>query len=247
MALRPLAAGLAVVTGRLPPREAASHAQQAVGVLDALWVARTAPQDRPPVAEALAEVWTRLDSSDASARAKRAVADLEAALRDSKNAPYELYRLAEALTAVYNHVDPAERSERASAIADVLVTALRKPVDDPWKIVYHSQALAALFAQLDRASTVRVTDAVFAVLGGPNVQQFQFEHHEKLFKEIAARLDDRNLRRLLDHPLAVGRLQRVLLDSLTGSKHRSFRNTWDYLDATESNGTAHQSASSTMR
>jgi serine/threonine protein kinase len=247
MALRPLAAGLAVVTGRLPPKEAASHAQQAVGVLDALWVARTAPPDRAPVAEALAAVWTRLDATDASSRAKRAAADLEDALRDSRTAPYELYRLAEALTAVYNQLDAAERSERASAIADVLVAVLCKPVDDPWKIVYHSQALAALFAQLDRASTVRVTDAVFAVLGGPNVQQFRFEHHEKLFKEIAACLDDRDLRRLLDHPLGVDRVQRVLLDSLARSKHRSFRNTWEYLDATESNGTSHQSASSTMR
>jgi serine/threonine-protein kinase len=36
--------------------------------------------------------------------------------------------------------------------------------------------------------------------------------------------------------LVVGRLQRALLDVLAGSKNRSFRNTWDYLDSTESNG-----------
>jgi hypothetical protein len=55
-------------------------------------------------------------------------------------------------------------------------------------------------------------------------------------KRIVARLDERDRRRLLEHRLAVGRLQRVLLDVLAGSKNRSFRNTWDYLDSTESNG-----------
>jgi hypothetical protein len=234
--LKPLAAALALVSGQLPPKEAFSHANQAVDVLDSLWVAKTAPLDRASVAEALAAVWTRLGPTAAAARAKRAAAGLEEALWDSKDTPNELYRLAEALTAVYNHFGPAERSKRANAVADALITALRKPRDDPWKIFHLSEALAGLFAHLDRSSVVRVADTVFTVLGGPNVQQFRFENHEKLFKEIAARLDQRDLQRLLAHPLAVGRVQRVLLDSLAKSKNRSFRNTWDYLDATESNG-----------
>jgi hypothetical protein len=234
--LKPPAAALALVSGQLPPKEASSRPKQAVEVLDALWVARTAPLDRASVAEALAAVWTRLDPTDAAARAKRVAAGLEDTLRDSKDAPNELYRLAEALTAVYNHLGPDERSGRATAVADALVTALRKPRDDPWKIFRLSEALAGLFAHLDRSSVVRVTDAVFTVFGGPNVQEFRFENHEKLFKEVAARLDERDLQRLLEHPLAVDRLQRVLLDSLARSKNRSFRNTWDYLDGTESNG-----------
>jgi hypothetical protein len=234
--LKPLAAALALVSGQLPPREASSQANQTVEVLDSLWVAQTAPLDRASVAEALAAVWTRLDPTDAASRAKRAAANLEHALRDVKDAPNELYRLAEALTAVYNHLGPAERSERASAVADALVTALRIPRDDPWKIVHLSAALAGLFAHLDRSSAVRVADAVFTVLGGPNVPQFRFENHEKLFKEVAARLDESDLRRLLDHPLAVGGVQRILLNSLARSKNRSFRNTWDYLDGTAPNG-----------
>ena len=60
--------------------------------------------------------------------------------------------------------------------------------------------------------------------------------YETMFKKVAARLDERDLQRLLDHHLAVGRLQRALLDILAGSKNRSFRNTWDYLDGAESNG-----------
>jgi hypothetical protein len=60
--------------------------------------------------------------------------------------------------------------------------------------------------------------------------------YENAFKKAAARLDERDLRRLLEHPLAAGRLQQPLLDTLAGMKNRPFRNTWDYLDCTESNG-----------
>src|SRR5262249_15998477 len=37
--LKPLAAALAVVSDRLPPEETSAHVNQAVGVLDSLWVA----------------------------------------------------------------------------------------------------------------------------------------------------------------------------------------------------------------
>jgi hypothetical protein len=235
-ALRPLAAALAAVSGQLPPKEAALHAQQAVDVLDALWAANTAPLDRASVAEALAAVWARLGPADDAARARRAAADLEDALRGPEDRPIELYRLAEALTAVYNHLGPDERNRRANAVADALVAALQKPRSEPWTIVHLSEALAGLFVHLDRPSAVRVADAAFTVLGSPVVQQFKFEWHEKLFKEIAARLDERDLRRLLDHPLAAGRIQGALLGPLAKSRNRSFRNTWDYLNWAEPNG-----------
>jgi hypothetical protein len=235
-ALRPLATALAVVSSQLPPGEASAHANQAVDALDSLWRARTAPTDRAPLAEVMAAVWTRLDPADAAARAKRAAAGLEDALRDSRTAPLQLTGLAMALSAVYDHLDPAERSARANAVVDALVAAFRKPNNEPWTISQLSRALATLCARRDRAGAVRAADALLAVLDGPNVQPFQLLLDEKLFKQVAARLDERDLRRLLEHPLAVGRLERVLLDVLAGSKHRSFRNAWDYFDATESNG-----------
>jgi hypothetical protein len=91
---------------------------------------------------------------------------------------------------------------------------------------------------------------VLAVLDDPNFQPVgmvvsdvfpnlnRFGLLETMFKKVAARLDDRDLQRLLDHHLAAGRPQRVLLDLLAESKKRSFRNTWDYLDSIESNGNA---------
>jgi hypothetical protein len=235
--LKPLAAALAVVSGRLPPREAASHTKGAVDVFDSLWAAKTAPQDRAFVAEAMAAAWKCLGTADAAARAKRVAGDLEGALRDSKAAPYELYRLAEALSAVYPHLDPAERSGRVNAVADALVAAIRRTRNDRPMILFLSDALAMLCAHLDRPSAVRLADALFVLLDNPNDSQFRLLLPEKLFRRVAARLDERDLQRLLDHPLAAGPLQRFLLDALAGSKNRSFRNTWDYL-ATESNGNA---------
>jgi hypothetical protein len=245
--LKPLAAALAAVTGQLPPKEAVSHARQTVDALDALWVARTAPLDRASLAEALAAVWTCLDPADAAARAKGTAADLEGALRDSKATPHELCRLAIALSAVYDHLGPAERSARANVVPDALVTALRRQPNDLQMKLDLSEAPPTLFAYLDRTGALRTADAVIAVLDDPNapastlvplldVHPDRFVSYETMFKKVVARLDERDLQRLLDHHLAVGRLQRALLDALPASKNRSFRNTWDYLDSTESNG-----------
>jgi hypothetical protein len=244
--LVPLAKALAEVGGQLPPAEAASYANRAVAVLGPLWVTSTEPLVRAQLAEALAAVWTRLEPAEAAAHARRAAADLEAAIRDAKPRPHELLPLAEALVAVYAHLGAAERAERATAVADALLAALRRPNNDLQTILYLSEGLAALCAHLDRPGVVRVADALLTVLGDTNVQPGvsgpillahldRFSVYERVFKKVAARLDERDLRRLLEHPLAAGRLQRVLLDFLAVSKDRPFRNTWDYLDGTESN------------
>ena len=88
----------------------------------------------------------------------------------------------------------------------------------------------------DRSGAVRVANALLAILDDPNDSNFRFSLPVKMFKTIAARLDEHDLQRLLDHPLAVGPLQRALLDGAAGSKNRSFRNTWDYLDWKRSKG-----------
>jgi hypothetical protein len=185
-----------------------------------------APLDRANVAEALAAVWTRLDPADAAARARRVAADLEGEIGDPRTAANRLSGLATALSAAYNHLDPAERSGRAKAVADTLIAGLRRFRTNPATIDQHWDALATLCGQLDRPA-----DTLFPMLDDPNIQQVPSSTFEMVFRKVAARLGERDLRRLLEHPLVAGRLQRVLLDVLAGSKNRSFRNTWDYLDA----------------
>jgi hypothetical protein len=245
-ALKPLATALAVVSGRLPPREASSHASRAADRLDSLWADGTARANRAALGEALAAVWTRLDSADAAARARRVAADLEDALRDAKAPPENISGPALTLAVVYDHLDAAERGARANVVVDAVVAALRRPKKLPWTISQLAEALAALCAHVDRPGVERVADALLAALDDPNAQPATwapilsthpdlFASYDTKFKKIVARLDERELRGLLDHPLAAGRIQRVILDVLGESKHRHFRNTWDYLDWTESN------------
>ena len=73
-------------------------------------------------------------------------------------------------------------------------------------------------------------------MDGPNDSEFRFYLPVEMFQTIAARLDEPDLQRLLDHPLAAGPLRRYLLDVLAGSKNRSFRSTWEYLDSTGAKG-----------
>ena len=81
-----------------------------------------------------------------------------------------------------------------------------------------------------------MANSLLAILDGPNDSEFRFYLPVEMFQTIAARLDEPDLQRLLDHPLAAGPFQRALLDIPAGWKNRSFRNTWEYLDGTESNG-----------
>jgi hypothetical protein len=241
--LKPLAEALAAVGGQLTPTEASFHANQAVDALGSLWVAKTARWERASFAAALAAVWTLLGPDEAAAHARRTAAELENAFRDANVAMNEHHSLAEALAAVYGHLGPVERVTRATAVADALIAALRRPGNDVMTIALLSEALAALCVHLDRPGVVRVADTLLTVLGEPDDRRYRFAFREEMFKKVAARLDEPDLQRLLDHPLAAGRLQRVILDVLGESKHRCFRNTWDYLDWTESNGNGTDGAS----
>jgi hypothetical protein len=232
--LKPLAEALVAVSGQLPPADATSHANQAIDVLGSLWVARTSPLDRAFLAEALPALWTRLDPRDAAAHARRVAAHLEVASRDAIDDSREFYRLVDALAAVYGPLDLAERAARGNAVADALIAALRSPKNQLGTIYQLSRALAVLCVHLDRPGAVRVADALFTMLGDPYVQRNGPAFEERMFKTAAAQLDERDLEHLLDHPLAGGRLQRVILDVLGDAKHRHFRNTWDYLDWTAS-------------
>jgi hypothetical protein len=241
--LKPLAEALVAVGGQLAPAEAALHAHRVVAVLGSLWVVKTAPGERASVAGALAAVWTLLGPDEAIAHARKTADELENAFRDADVAKTEHHSLAEALAAVYGHLGPAERVRRTNAVADALITALRRPGTDIQTVRHMSRALAALCLNLDRPGAVRVADALFTGWGEHDVRPFRIDFRDETFKKVAVRLEEPGLRLLLDHPLAAGWLQRLILDVLGEAMHCRFRNTWDYLDRTGShgNGTAVQS------
>jgi hypothetical protein len=234
--LKPLAAALAVVSSQLPPAQASSHASKAAEVLGSLWVANTNHLDRAFLAQATAEVWTFLSPLERAEHAKRMAVDLGDALQDAKAEPHEPPRLAEALTVVCSRLDPAEADARINSAVDNLVARFRKPKNTLQTSASLTEALATLCLRLDPKELARVADTLVTALGDPEVQLYGLEYHVKMFKKIAARMDERDLERLLEQPLTAGTVQRAVLDVLGESKSRYFRNTWDYLDWKKSKG-----------
>ena len=224
-----------VVCAQLPPQEASSRRDRTLAVLDSLCNARTAPEDRARIVAALAVLWSHLDRADATARAQKAVAYLDGALRNPNLTPQEIPSIALALSAVYRFLEPAERCRQANSGADALLAALGNDGKSTATYSILSQSLATISAHLDQAGVVRIADALFALMDEFNDQFREFgsissTRLDSMFKKVAVRLDERDLRRLLAHPLAVGSPQRILLDALPGSQKRSFRNLWHYLD-----------------
>jgi hypothetical protein len=166
----------------------------------------------------------------AAAHAKRMAVDLGDALQDSKAEPEELSQLAKALTAVCSRLDPAEEQPRLNSAVDILLARLRKPRHPAQTNALLAEALATLWLRLDRNGLARVADNLFSDLADPNVQRYRLEFYVDMFKKIFARMDERDLERLLEQPLTAGPAQRAILDVLGEAMHRYFRNTWDYLD-----------------
>jgi tRNA A-37 threonylcarbamoyl transferase component Bud32 len=233
--LKPLAEALAAVGGQLAPKEATLHANRAVAALGSLWGAKKAPEERAAIARALAAVWTFLPPDGAVAHATRTADELQNAFRNT-DVSTEQHSLALALAEVCGHLAPTERVRRTNAVADAVIAALWRPGTDDLTLRLLSEALAALSLNLDRPGAVRIADALLTVLSEHNFRLYQYDFREERFKKIALRLEEADLQRLLDHPLAAGRSQRVILDVLGETKKRTFRNTWDYLDWTKSHG-----------
>jgi hypothetical protein len=234
--LKWLAGPLAVVSGQLPPAQASSHAREAAEVLGSLWIAKTRHFDRAFVAQAMAELWPCLSPQEAAAHAKRMAVDLTDALQDAKAEPEELAALAKALTAVCSPLDPSEGDARINRAVDILVVRFRKPRYPAQTNVLITEALATLWLRLDRNGLARVAGTLFTDLGDADVQRYRLEYYVDMFKKIFARMDETDLERLLEQPLTAGAVQRAILDMLGESKHRYFRNTWDYLDWKKSKG-----------
>jgi serine/threonine protein kinase len=234
--LKPLAAALAVVSGQLPPEQASSHASKAAEVLGSLWIARTQHFDRVFLAQAMAELWPCVGPLEAAAHAKRMAVDLGDALQDSKAEPHELKILAEALTAVCSRLDPAEGKARINSAEEILIARLRKPKNTDWQSAVLTEALVTLWLRLDRNGLAQVAGTLFTELGDPDVKRYRLEFYLDKFKKIFARMEEKDLERLLEQPLTAGTVQRAVLDVLGESKNRYFRNTWDYLDWRRSQG-----------
>jgi hypothetical protein len=161
--------------------------------------------------------------------------DLSDGLQDTKTEAHELSPLAGALAAVCSQLDPAEAQVRIDNAVDSVAGRFRNPKNSVLASTMPTGALGKLWPGLDRSQLARVADTFCTALSDPDGQRYKLELHIDMFKKVAARMDDRDLERLLDRPLTAGPVQRAILDIMGQSKKRSFRNTWDYLDWRRSN------------
>jgi len=232
---KPFAAALASVSGQLPPEQATSHASKVAEVLDGLWIAKTNHHERAFLAQTMAEVWTHLSPHERAAHAKRMAADLGDALQDNKADTLELKSLADALVAVCVSLDTNEEKVHINAAADILEARLRKSKNVDAALL--TETLVTLWLRLDQTGRARAADALCTVLSDPDgAQRYRPDLRVSVFKNVAPRLDERELERMLDQPLAASKVERVVLDVLGESKNRYCRNTWDYLDWKKSKG-----------
>ena len=234
--LPPLVTALGAAGSRLPAGEASTRANRAIAELASHWRTRTKPLERVVLAEALAVAWPCVGPANANSHARRTVAELEDLLRDPKLTPYEESRVARALVVVYGHLGSAERAAHSKALlnssANAIIALLRKPKNNlalAFRVQF-TTSLLALCRPLDPPEAARAFDALIPTLSDLGMQPYQ--HRDEPVKNVISRLEEADLRRILEHPLAVGRLQRVILDAVGEAKHCSFRDTWDYLDRT---------------
>lgn len=235
--LEPLVTALVQVSGQMTRENAASHANQAITVLNTLWRTRTTPQERVVLAEAMSAAWKGMNSTDASDHARNVIAHLEDLPRDPKLGSLEPSRLPLALVAAYQHLDPAEKTSRVHthlvAHANALLESLR---NSKLTGIYDKAtgrivgAIVAICGHLDRTESVRVFDALLATLNDPDKERYPLASHEEVIKKAIIRMGEADIQQILGHLRAEGGLERVILEALGKTKQCSFRNKWQYLD-----------------
>jgi hypothetical protein len=228
----PLVKALVVVCRHLPPEEASTRANQAIAVLDNLWRTRTQPLERIVLAEALAAALAGVGPTEAPAHARRVVTDLKDLQRDPRFLPVHLVHLGRALVAVCGHLGPAERADRTTLLAAHAnaLLAMLKDCKNPEMDDVIAAAILTDCEHLDGPEVARVFEALLTALSAFETVQDRSGFSRRISKKAIARMGEADLRRILGHPLAVGRFQRLILDALGEAKQCTFRNTWDYLD-----------------
>jgi tRNA A-37 threonylcarbamoyl transferase component Bud32 len=235
----PIVEALVVVGKQLPPEEASDRAKQAIVALDTLWRTRTQPLDRIVTSFALAAAMAGVDQADAAAHARRVLSDLEDLQRSPQFIPAHLLHLERPLVELCGYLSPAERASHGNTLLSAHASALLAMLRDSKNTSEDDTIVTAIVRHcehLDPPEAARVFEAVLTTMSAFNRVQDQNDFRRKISKRAIARMYEADLRRILQHPLAVGRFQRVILDALGDANGCTFRNTWDYLDWTESHG-----------
>jgi hypothetical protein len=130
-------------------------------------------------------------------------------------------------------LDAAQAARRADQAAEVLVAAMAKA--HPFDLRPLSEGLEAVSGRLDAAGAAKAAEALVAVMAKTTDPNYLIPLSAGL-TAVSGRLDTDHLVTLLQHRLAAGRAQRVLLDVLGQRTRHTFRSPWHFLDWAASNG-----------
>jgi hypothetical protein len=178
----------------------------------------------------------RLDAARARAAAYLA-GNVLLTVMSKTNEHYNFIKLARELHRLEAPLDPA----MARKIFETLLALL----DTPYGFSSLEEITLALLewsARLDEAMTVAAAQKsarmLLTALSRAQGQQVDSSTFVRALQAVCHRLSSRELALLLEHPLAAGLAQRVLLEALGDRSRRDFRNPWHFLEWTQSNGVA---------
>jgi hypothetical protein len=188
--------------------------------------------DRPSLvelAQGLQAVNEHLDAPTAAANASTAAEILVLAM--SKRLDLSTFSaLPQGLKAISVHLDAVH----AARAADRLLSIMRKTTDFVYLMAL-SRGLQAVNGHLVASRAIEAAEILIVMMTlAPWLNPLHL--HLKQWEEIVECCSTPDILRLLNHPLAARRAQRILLDVLGRRTHCHFRNTWEFLDWARSNG-----------
>jgi hypothetical protein len=166
----PLAEALAAVSDRLPPDQAADHADQATAVLVTRLRDRTNMLHYDELGKAVIAVSPRLDA----AAATRAASDLAPLIRQPGLHPSAWPSISRVLAAVYRRLPPSDSASYLNQTVDFIVAARGATTNKThWGL--YAKALAALGRRLDAAGVAREAEAILGMLGNAEAEWYLTE------------------------------------------------------------------------
>jgi hypothetical protein len=227
--LSSLSQNLAAVSARLAPDRAAAHAAKAAEALVAAMARTTDLTALHYLSQALTAVSARLDVAGAAKAAEAIVAVMAVTSH-----PYTLSYLSQVLMAVGGRLGAAAAATHAAKAGEALVAALPR-TSNPTALLCLSKGLTTVSTRLDAAGAAKAAEALVVAMTKP-IDPAVLSSLSQALEAMGERLSTAQVLTTLRHPLAVGPSQRALLNVLDHRTHRTFRNTWDFLDWANSDG-----------
>jgi Protein kinase domain len=227
-----LAMGMMGLSEKLETAQARRCAGKASQDLFALMGKTNNPVNLAILGQAIALVNQRRDVGAADPCVAEAAKLLVNAMGKTTN-PETLFNLASALKAVNERLEASQAERYAGQASRILRDMLTKTTDLRSRISL-AWGLRAFSGRLELPGAGNGAEVLVEAMARNEANPLQ--SLPEGLSEVGARLSTPELVLALQHPLAGGQVQRILLDVLAQRTRREFRNPWHFLDWASANG-----------